>query len=135
MKMFTKPAVKEQIKQILSWLVRTKNNAFDTAVLTYPTTFTICVYNKLKNILYMPVQQAFFLESLAINPEAKPEEIAFGLAEAAREAVMQAHLKGVGEVYFLGSNESTNKFAVKNGFEEVPFKLYRLKVRDLDPKE
>lgn len=135
MRMFTRPAVKQQLKQMLAWLVKTKDNGFDASVLAYPGTFTICAYNKERNVLYMPVQQPFMLESLGINPDASAEESAFAIAEATREVIMQAHIKGVGEIYFLGSNEKTNAFATKHGFEEVPFKVYRMKLQDLEPKE
>lgn len=133
--MFTRPAVKQQLTQMLAWIVKTKNNAFDASILTYPSTFVLCAYNKVRNVLYMPIQQPLMLESLAVNPEASPEEVGFALAETTREAVMQAHLKGVGEVYFAGSNPDTVRFALKHGFEEVPFKFYRIKLLDVEPKE
>ena len=46
-------------------------------------------------------------------------------------AICQAHIMDAGEVYYLGSDEDTDKFSTNRIFEELPYKVFRVKIADL----
>jgi hypothetical protein len=71
------------------------------------------------------------LESLAPRPGATKEQIAIATKELTQNAITQASLGGSGEIYFMGSDEGTNALAMNQIFEEVPGKMYRLKIKEL----
>jgi hypothetical protein len=53
------------------------------------------------------------------------------LKELTQNCVTQAHITGAGEILFLGSEQGTNEMAANHLFEELPYKVYRLKIKDL----
>jgi hypothetical protein len=71
------------------------------------------------------------LESLAPRPGATKEQIALAMKELTQNAVTQAHLGGSGEIYYLGSDKNTDEFAVHHLFEELPYRVFRVKLADL----
>ena len=86
----------------------------------------------------MPVQEPVFgekspmlLESLAIRPGATNKEVSLALKELIQACVTLGHMKNTGEIYFLGTNEETNKFAENTIFEKLPWPVYRLRLSDL----
>lgn len=130
---FIRPARKEEGPQFFEW---SKNvPGFDPEIAYHPNTVTLAAFNKSKVIAYMPVQAPFFLETLALNPEATNIEAATAMAEFVKYLVSQCIFRGVPEIYFLGTDQLTDTFAVKHVFEEMPYKLYRVKVSDLEPNK
>jgi len=49
-----------------------------------------------------------------------------------QQFVTQAHSRGAGEIYFLGTDEGTDQLATNQIFEKLPYSVYRLKVKDLE---
>lgn len=129
---FVRPVRKEDTEKFIEWSKSTKNNLFDPMAGLYPTSFTICAYNENGPITYVPVQHPYFLEHLAINPNADKIDIAVSLKELTQFVVSQAHIKGVGEIYFLCKEKSTADFAKAQCFEEMPYRMFRLKISDLE---
>jgi len=129
---FVRPARKGEGEKFLEWSKAVPG--FDPEVAYHPNTSTLVAYNKNKIIGFLPIQTPFFIETFASNPEATNLEIAQALAEFIKFAVSQAYIKGVPEMYFLGTDDMTNTFALNHVFEEMPYKLYRLKVSDLEPR-
>lgn len=80
----------------------------------------------------MPMQCPLVMDSLASRPGASKSEIASALKELTQEFVTQAHIRGSGEILFLGSEEGTDRLATNQLFEELPYKVYRLRVKDLE---
>jgi len=107
----------------------TSQNLADARVLSYPATKILKTSDGEKNIVYMPVQQCQVWESLGLNPNASELEIASALKAIAHVLRFCALSDGQGEIYFLCSEERTQKFAAKNGFEKVEIPLYRMRVR------
>ena len=105
---------------------------FDPAVPLFPSSVTWCAYDKEGPLAYQTVQQPLMLESLAPRPGNTPAQNAQAMKELTKNAVTQANLKGVGEIYFLGSNEATDTFATNHIFERVDMPVYRIKLQDLE---
>jgi len=129
---FVRPARPEDTKKFIDWSLETPNNGFDPEVAKYPSTFVLCAYDKDGPLAYMPVQQVFMMDSVAGKPGASRMQIASALKEFTQALVTQAHVKGVGEIYFLATEDGTNKMAENQLFEELPYRAYRIKVAELE---
>lgn len=130
--LFVRPAKPEDSEQFLEWSRNTPDNGFDSKVASYPSTITWCVYDRFGPLAYMPMQCPLVMDSLASRPGASKSEIAAALKELTQEFVTQAHIRGSGEILFLGTEEGTDQMARNQIFEELPYKVYRLKIRDLE---
>jgi len=125
---FIRPANQSDEHQFVDWSLKTANNLLDPkAVLS----FTVCAFNEDGPILYAPVQTPMFMEALAINPQATELEVAAALRAVTQFLVSQCYIRGVGEIYFFCADDRTAAYA-KRTFEEVPYRLFRLKISDLD---
>jgi len=124
---FWKP---EDEQKLIEWMENGDNNYFDPECLAYPATARLMAHND-KALVAMPVQSVLLLESLGVNPEATKHEVAVGLNMMVQSLVTIAQTKGIGEIYFLATNEKTNEFAKKHGFESLPWPIYRLKIPHL----
>jgi hypothetical protein len=129
---FVRPIRPEDTKKFIDWSLETPNNGFDPEVPKYPSTITLCAYDKDGPLAYMPVQQPFVMDSVASRPGASKGQIALALKEFTQAIVTMSHLKGVGEIYFLGTEDGTNKMAENQFFEELPYKVFRVKVAALE---
>ena len=129
---FVRPIRPEDTKKFIDWSLETPNNGFDPAVPKYPSTITLCAYDKDGPLAFMPVQQPFMMDSVASRPGASKLQVAAAMKEFTQALVTQSYIKGVGEIYFLGTEDGTNEMAKNQLFEELPFKAYRVKVRDLE---
>lgn len=129
---FIRPARKGEGAQFLEWSKDVPG--FDPEVAYQPGVPTVAAYNKQKVVAYMPIQQPFFMETIAFNPDSTNLEKAIAMAEFVKFLVSQCYIKGVPEVYFLGTDDMTDKFALDHVFEPLPYKLYRVKVSDLEPR-
>lgn len=129
--LFVRPAKFEDAAIFEEWSRNTPNNGFDPEVAKYPSTITWCVYDQHGPLAYMPMQCPLVMDSLAGRPGASKYEIAAALKELTQQFVTQAHARGAGEILFLGSEDGTNELAENQLFEEIPYKVYRLKLKDL----
>jgi len=119
----------EKFKQ---WAFGTKDNLFDQEILTYPSTGCLVAHANGEPIVFMPIQYVPMLESLAINPNSSVKDVATSLWQLVAAVQLECQRKGMGEIYFLCKEESTIQFAQKNGFNEIPWKLFRMKLSDME---
>lgn len=131
---WVRPADEKDIPKLEKWLKDTANNLFDPDVLTYPQT-TILAAHDTEPIVYMPVQIAAVLESLAVRPGASPLEFASAIKELIKTVAFLSKTRGIHELYFVSKDENVNRLAAKHGFEEVPWKLLRLKLDKLETND
>ena len=114
------------------WARENPVNEFDPEVGLFPSSFTWCAFDKDGPLAYQTIQQPFMLESLAPRPGASKQQIAVALKELTQNAITQANLKGVGEVYYLGTDADTDAMATNQIFEELKFRIFRVKLKDLE---
>lgn len=114
--------------RFLEWSLTTPNNQFDPQVVKYPNTFVLCAETPDKVVCYLPVQRPLCMESIARNPEATPQEMAVALRELTAMVATLAQKSGSGEMYFLATEETVEKFAEGRKFEKLPWTLYRARV-------
>ena len=133
---FVRPVTPADIPQFSEWY--SKHDSFDPSIFQFPETYVLCAF-KDKVIGYMPVQALSFvstqvLDSLVMNPDATNLEIAGGMRELFKHAITIGYLKDCGEMYFIGNHPETNSIAERY-FEKVEYPVYRLRLKDLEPKE
>jgi hypothetical protein len=75
------------------------------------------------------------LESLSPRPGATKQQIASAMKELTQNAITQASILDAGEVYYLGSDADTDEFSTSHIFQELPYKVFRVKLADLLKKE
>ena len=130
---FVRPARQNEEKMVVDWAKEnSEKNGFDQATLYFPTTCTLCAYDKEGPIAFLPVQAPFMMESFAPKPGISKLQAAAAFKELTQYLVSQAHLRGVGEIYFLGSDDETNEWASGRIFEKLPYHVYRVKIKDLE---
>jgi hypothetical protein len=122
---FVRPVKPDDTKKFVDWSLETPDNEFDPEVVKYPSTFVLCAYE--------PIQQAFIMDSFASRPGATKLQIATAMKELFQETVTQGHLKGVGEIMFLGTEKGTEHMTTNQEvFEKLPWSVYRVKIRELE---
>lgn len=116
---------------VAAWCeANSSRNEFDDEVLNYPTTKILSATNGNGRVLaYMPVQFAAMLESIGPNPEATPMEVAAGIVEMVKGAAMLAYSYGCRELYFLATDDATAEGSKKLGFEELPYRIFRKRLK------
>ncbi len=130
---FCRPVRSADSEQFKQWsIANASKNNFDPDVPNFPSTFVLCAYDKTGPLCYMPIQSPFFMEGIAPRPGLSKEDTAICLKEFTQAAVTQAHIKGVGEIYFLGSEDGTDAMATNHVFEELPYRVFRLKLKDTE---
>ena len=130
---FVRGVRQSEEQMLVDWATENaEKNGFDPAVLYFPTTYTLCAYDKEGPVAFLPVQTPFMMESFAPRPGIGKLQSAAAFKELTQYLVSQAHLRGVGEIYFLGSDKDTNDFATGQIFEELPYRVYRAKLKDLE---
>lgn len=130
---FVRPARKEEAKEFLDWSALNQDkNGFDPQAPLHATSFVLAAYDKTGVLAYQPVQNPFFLEGVAVRPSLDKRQVAECLKEFTQFCVSQAHIKGVGEIYFLGTDEGTDALAENHVFEKLPYTVYRLKLKDTE---
>jgi hypothetical protein len=130
---FVRPARPADAPAFTKWSLETKQNLFDPDVVRYPSTVVWMAFNKKGPVAFLPIQRPLLLDALAINPDADAAEVGTALKELTQNAVTQAHALGAGEIYFLCKDESTMEFAKRHAYEEMPWKLFRIKLKNLEP--
>jgi len=130
---FVRPARKEEAGDFLNWSVANKDkNGFDPNAPLHSTSFVLAAYDKTGVLAYQPVQNPFFLEGIAVRPGLDKRQVAECLKEFTQFCVSQGHIKGVGEIYFLGTDEGTDALAENHVFEKLPYTVYRLKLKNTE---
>lgn len=129
----------EELVQAFDWLKKLcSRNLIDWGVLTYPATVLLKVHNGIRNLLHVPVQTCYVVESLGISPENSATDTASALSAVFQVIHWESINKGQKEVYFLCSDEQTCAFAEHHGMERMNIPLYRWKlseVKDEQPVE
>lgn len=113
---------------IADWIVQTENNGFDPQTLGYPTVQYLCSYSTDGPVAYLPTQKVTMLESIAIKPGLDLLTSAQAVRDMVKGAQLEASGHGIKEIYFLSNVPSTVEFAKNNGFEEMPYKVLRMKL-------
>lgn len=129
---FVRMARPDEAKQFLDWEMQNPSNGFDAEVVRFPSTFTLCAYDRTGPLAYMPIQSPYMLESMAIRPGLNTKTVAATMKEFTQAVVTQAHAQGRGEIYFLGTDDATDKLAANQVYERLPYTVYRLKLKDLE---
>lgn len=128
---FVRPVRPSDTENYIEWV---KNQpGWDASIALQPRTFTLAAYNKSSVIMYMPTQQPYMLETAAINPSATDAEVAAAFKALIQSLVTLSHSNNVSEIYFLDTDTGTSEFAGNHIFELLPYKVYRVKVSDLEP--
>lgn len=128
-RVFVRPAKEYEGKLFFDWAAESEVNNFDPEVPRFPSTVTWCAYDKDGPLAFQPVQRPLMLDSTAIRPGATKEQAVVAFRELVQNAVTQAHIVGAGEIYFLGSDQTTSDLAKNQAFEELDVRIYRLKVK------
>jgi hypothetical protein len=131
---FVRPAKASDRKLFCEWALSTRNNEIDPSVLTYKNTSIRAICNKNGPIMFAPIQRPLHLESLCINPSASIGEIAVALQTLFQDAITSAIQEGSGEIYYVATEETIPTFSKKFGFEELPWKVYRLRISDIEKR-
>ncbi len=74
------------------------------------------------------------MEALAIRPGAAIRSVAKALRDLALTAVRLAKRVGVGEIYCVCGDHSTQEYMERHGWERFDVPLYRLKVRTAEER-
>lgn len=128
---YVRPAWENEAQMFFEWAKENEHGEFDPEVPRYKSSTTWCAYDKDGPLVFQTLQRPIMLESLAPRPGATKEQVAVAMKELTQNAITQAHLGGAGEIYFLGSEEGTNALATNQIFEKLPFKVYRVRIKDL----
>ena len=100
----------------------------DPEVFTYPATSILVAEDGVSRV-FQPIQTCYMIETIGYDPSVPDLSLAFAMKQFTSIAVWEANNAGIGEIYYLGTNEGTNLLALNNGYEEVCCKVFRLKVR------
>jgi Tat protein secretion system quality control protein TatD with DNase activity len=72
------------------------------------------------------------MESLGFHPLCTDSQKALAMKELTHNLITQAYLRGIGEIYFFGSDHTTNDFAERQGFRQVQYPVYLVRVQELE---
>ena len=133
---FIRPAMASDVKSIYDWSVgNLKSNGLTATTemdcLKYPSTTTFCAYDESGPLAYLPIQKVLMMETFAPRPGLTELQQAQVLKEFVQATVTHAHQNGIGEIYYLGSDEKTDSFARHNVYEYVPLPVFRIKLHRL----
>lgn len=129
---YVRPAKPDDSKAFLDWSLETPNNEFDPQVARTPTTIVLCAYDKDGPLAYQPVQKVFMMDSFAHRPGNTHLQNAEALKNLFQATVTEAHCQGVNEIYFLSTEPGTDKLTKNHAFEELPYRVFRVKLTDLE---
>lgn len=134
-RVYVRPIEPGEADIFYSWAVENEDKSkFDPATPLYKSSTTWCAYDSTGPLAYQTIQRPIMLESLAPRPGLSPIQISSLLKELTKNAITFAHTTGAGEVYFLGTDDDTDQFASNKIFEQLPYKIYRVKLANLEGK-
>lgn len=126
-------ALREDVPQKLLEYARTTRdgNLIDLDVFEHESTFTLEAFNKSGTQGFSPIAQPLMIEHLIFRPGLSVAETGQAIVRLAEHAIEEAYRRDVGDVYFLGHDESTCRFAERYGFLELsklptPLRCYRM---------
>lgn len=118
--------------QLLEFARTTRDGELiDLDVFGHKSTFTLEAFSKEGTRGFAPIAQPLMIEHLIFRPGLSIAETGQAIVRLAEHVIEQAYRRDVGDVYFLGHDESTCKFAERYGFLEVsklanPLRCYRM---------
>ncbi len=132
-RVYVRPAQSHEGQLVFDWGTENAKGNFDPEVARFGSSITWCAYDKDGPLCFQTIQRPLMLESLAPLPGATKQQITSAMNELSQSAITRSHIVDAGEIYFLGSDEDTDEFATNHIFEELPYKVFRLKIKDLTP--
>ncbi len=127
--MNVRTATLDDAGRIVAWsAANIERNGLDVDVLGYPTTEIACAENGEGPVYYLPMQVVVMLESAAPKPGTDKHTRAVALHAIVGSMLKQMTEKGIREVYFVGTDEETNRYAEQLGFRKVPWPVYKVKL-------
>jgi hypothetical protein len=127
---WVRPLRPDDIPLLTDWITRIADrNLLDADAMKHAR---VLVAHDDKPLLFLPVQGAAVLESLAPRPDATAAEIALALRELIKQVAFICRTGGVNEIYFFCKDEDVLRLAQRHGFEEMPWKCVRLKIDKLE---
>lgn len=122
--------------QLLEYARTTRDgNLIDLDVFEHKSTFTLEAFNKNGVAGFSPIAQPLMIEHLIFRPGMTKAETGQTIVRLAEHAIEEAYRRDVGDIYFLGHDESTCNFAERYGFIELskletPLRCYRMNLRE-----
>lgn len=123
---------KDDIPQVVKWLNANPLNSYDPRILDYPTLKIFTSYGDNGNVCHLPIHQVYMMESIARNPEESDLNVAQALRDLTKATELAADAAGIREVYFLGGEGKVGAMAASakdHSFEELPYKVYRMRLK------
>lgn len=123
-------------EQLLEFARTTRDgNLIDLDVFNHASTFVLEAFGKDGTHGFSPIAQPLMIEHLIFRPGMSVAETGQAIVRLAEHAVEEAYRRDVGDVYFLGHDESTCQFAEGYGFLELskldpPLRCYRMNLRE-----
>jgi hypothetical protein len=107
----------------------------DLDVFNHESTFTLEAFGKDGAHGFSPIAQPLMIEHLIFRPGLSVAETGQAIVRLAEHVIEEAYRRDVGDIYFLGHDESTCKFAERYGFLELskvatPLRCYRMNLRE-----
>jgi len=127
---FVRPFRSEDTEKLLTW--STRNPAWDKDILKYPSSRALVAFNSTGTVAFLPIQQPLMMEAMAFHPLVTDPQKALAMKELTHGLILYTYSLGAGEIYFLGSDETTNDFAQRQGFRKLEWPVYRVRVQDLE---
>lgn len=131
---YVRPILPEESQMYFDWATESKINEFDSSVCLFPSSTTWAAFDESGPVAFQTLQAPIMLESLAPRPGLSPAQTAQALKELTQHAITLAYSRGAGEIYFLGTDADTDVFATSHIFQELPHKIFRAKLADLEGK-
>jgi len=123
------PVSADDAEVIAKWLAAdASKNLYDKDVFFYPSTLLLKTSTADEPIAFLPAQLTLTIDSPAFNPNATKLQIALSLKKLMIEFVTRSYERGVREVNFFTASDDMAEFAIKHGFEEIKYRLFRLKL-------
>ena len=118
---------KTEVATYQDWAMKTPNNLYDPQVAGYPCTEVLVAENG-QPLVFMPIQQAVVMDSLAARPGIEKREMALALKELVKMTAFMAHRANLREIMFFSADKDVNAMAERYGFERVESPTLRLKL-------
>ncbi len=119
----------EESKQVMDWIREHPENDFDPDIIDYPTLQVFCAYSDDGVEAYIPTHNVKVLESTALRPGVDIGTAAQALRDFTKAAELMASSQNIRELYFLCRDEALIAMARNHGYEEMPFKVLRMKLK------
>lgn len=114
MTVFVRPARAEDSPIFTEWYL--KSPSFDSDVIRFPESYTLCAFKKGKILGFMVVRTVDsrhfqVLNCFVPNPEATELEKAAASRELVKQVFFLGYLKQIPEIVFVGDHPETNRIA------------------------